>query len=202
MRWFDPATTAYLARRGGALAHLMAYFWAANRATGAVEALGLWTGPEDVTVAIDGEDRTFLRIGALMACDEILAQVGHDVVTTRLSLSAIDAQVLLALRGYDLRLAPAELYRMLCDPVTEAPIAPPHRLVRGWVDRAPLPTAEAGGEVQPVAIDIASAARSLTLPLPAVASEGAHAAARQGDRFRRYQDPSGSVPVVWGGRRF
>jgi hypothetical protein len=199
MRTFDTATTTALAGRGGFRARLLFHVWATRRATGAIEALGLWTGEQDRVFTIDGQTRTYVRAQGILAVDEIVAQPGTDVIMTQLTLASIDPGVAALMRDYEPRFAPVEIHRALFSTSTSALIGAPHRLFKGWIDKAPIPTPEIGGSAE-MRVTLASANRALTRTMAFRKSDGALSLARAGDRFRRYQDVTG-VTVPWGEKK-
>lgn len=199
MKAYDPETLAYLARRGTSVVRILFQVWARSRSTGAIEGLGVWHGDHDLEVTIRGESRSYLRIAASIAMDEIATQAGTDVFYTELRLSPIDEAVAFMMTGYDLRNAPVEIHRALFWPETGALVAEPERLFKGWIDRAPQPVPEVGAEMD-LTLVLASANLALGRTLALKKSDPALSAARSGDRFRRYTDV-GSVIVPWGEKR-
>lgn len=199
MKIFDPATSAYLARRAGSRVRFLVHVWAENRATSAVESLGLWNGEQDRAFTIRGEVRTYFRAAGMMAMDEIVSQPGTDAVLTSLTLSPIDAIVRSLMGGYILRFTPIEIHRALFWPDSGELVAEPVRIFKGWIDRAPTSMPELG-ETPEVKVSLASAARALTRTLAFKKSDPALSESRSGDRFRRYTDV-GSVVVPWGEAR-
>lgn len=199
MKTFDPATTAYLVRRAGNVARVLVHVWAANRNTGLIERLGLWSGDQDREFLIEGEMRQYVRAAGLIQMDEIISQPGTDVIFSQLSLTTVDPAIWGIVQTYDLRFAAVEVHRALFDADSGSLISEPHRLLKGWIDKAPMPLPEAGGDAQ-MHISIASANRGLTRTLPFMKSDPALQAARSGTRFRRYTDV-GTVTAHWGEAR-
>lgn len=199
MKLFDAATTAYLARRAGNTARVLIRIWAENRATSAIESLGLWAGEQDQEFTIGGASQMFYRSAGKVDMDEIIAQPGTDVYMTSVSLSPIDASVRSMVAGYELRFAPVEIYRALFWPESGALVAEPVRLFKGWIDRMPTELPEVGESAE-LKVSLASAARALTRTLAFKKSDPALSDARSGDRFRRYTDV-GAVQVPWGEER-
>lgn len=199
MRVFDAATTTALAQGNGAVARLLVYVWALNRTTSDIEEMGLWSGGQDRTFTIRGSARLYTRAAGLLSIDEIIAQPGTDVMFTQLMLSTVDPAVWQLLEAYEPRFAPVEVHRALFDPLSGDLVAEPVRVFRGWIDKAPRPTAEVGGDAE-MKISLASANRGLTRGLPFAKSDPALEQARSGDRFRRYTD-IGVVTTPWGEAR-
>ena len=196
MRSYSGTELSYLQSRNGFSARTLFWVQARNRGTGLVETMGLWSGEENRAFTIGGVVRDYYGAGALLGLDGIVMQTGIGVRLQRISLAAVSAEVAQLLRGYDASLAPCEIHRALYDPLTGSLIAEPLRIWKGFVDQAPIPTAEIGGE-SVVDMSLASAARALTRTLTLTKSDAVQRL-RGGDRMRQYQDVSGKVPVAWG----
>jgi hypothetical protein len=200
MRILDPASTEYLSAHTGVASRHMIHVVARNRATGAQEALGLWQGDDHLTIAIGGVNRTYYGAGTLIGVEPIRAGIGLEVRMLQVMLSPLTPEVALMLRGYDARLAPAEIHRGLLSLQTGQLIAEPIRVFRGWVDEVKIRTAEVGGTSE-ATVTLASAARSLTRALTLTRSDAEMRRRNAGDVFRRYTDIAGEVGVWWGEKR-
>jgi hypothetical protein len=199
MRSYDPAEMAYLQSRAGYLVRGLFWVIPRDRTNNTRVGLGFWTGEDDASFTIDGFARTYVGGGALTGLDAIVMQAGLVLRMQRVAVSPLFPQVELLLRGYDAWRAPAQLHRALFDPATGALVAPPRRIWKGVIEAAPIQTPEIGG--QPSAeISLASAAESLTHGLSLTRSDAVQSQFG-GDRFNRYNDVSGSVPVFWGSRQ-
>lgn len=195
MRAYSPIVLSHL-QTGATRPRLLFWVIAKNRTTGLPETLGLWNGEDEASFTVDGVARTYLGAGGLIGIDAITSEMGLQVRMHTVRLSTADMRVINALRGYDARLAPAEIHRVFTDPDSHLPIDPPHRVFRGWVDKVVLPR-PALGEESAIRITLASNARSLTMTLSTKYSDEAMKR-RSGDRLFRYADISGAVPVYWG----
>ena len=200
MRILDPISAAYLAARTGVASRHMVHIIARNRETGAQEALGLWQGDDHLTIAINGTNRTYYGAGGLIGVEPIRAGIGLEVRMLQLALSPLTPEVAQLLRGYDARLAPAEVHRALLSLETGQLIAEPIRVFRGWVDEVKIRTGEVGGTGE-ATVTLASAARGLTRPLTLTRSDAEIRRRNAGDAFRRYTDIAGEVGVWWGESR-
>jgi hypothetical protein len=189
-------TGAYLAARDGIQARLLIWVRARNRATGAEEALGLWTGDDHQSFLIDGASRLYYGAGGVLGVEPITMQSGIVVRMHRITLAPTAPEVAVAIRGYDARLAPVEIHRAFFAPASGELIEAPHRVFKGWIDAISLPTPEVGGQGA-VEVTLASSARALTRPLALKKSDESQRR-RSDDRLRRYTDISGSVDVYWG----
>ena len=200
MRILDPASATYLAARTGVASRHMVHLVARNRATGAQEALGLWQGDDHLTIAIGGVNRTYYGAGGLIGVEPIRAGIGLEVRMLQIALSPLTPEVAQLLRGYDARLAPAEVHRALLSLETGQPIAEPIRVFRGWIDAVQIRTPEVGGTGE-ATVTLASAARGLTRALTLTRSDAEMRRRNAGDAFRSYSDIAGEVEVWWGEKR-
>lgn len=200
MREYDSAVDDYLADLAGIKARHYVWIRAKNRDTGAEETLGLWNGLDSTTVTIEGESRTYTGAGALLGLDPIRASVGLDVRRHQISLSAIPPEVLQLIHGYDARLAPVEVHRGLFSLETNALVAEPHRILKGWIEEMPV-TRPKKGESASVAITVASASRALTRTLTVKKSDAAQRTIDANDQGREYASISGAVAVFWNKRQ-
>jgi hypothetical protein len=200
MRILDPTSAAYLAARTGVASRHMVHVIARNRTTGAQEALGLWQGDDHLTIAIGGTNRTYYGAGGLIGVEPIRAGIGLEVRMLQIGLSPLNPEVAQLLRGYDARLAPAEVHRALLSLETGQLIAEPIRVFRGWIDEVKIRTGEVGGTGE-ATVTLASAARGLTRALTLTRSDAEMRRRSSADAFRRYTDIAGEVGVWWGEKR-
>lgn len=185
MRSFSTATATYFASRDAFVGHLLVWFSARNRTTGAVETIGFWTGDDHQDFVIGSETRTYYGAGAMLSVDPIQRETGLKVRSQRLGFSQVSAEVLQLVRGYDPRHAPVELRRALFDPDTGALVDTPHVILKGYVDKLKLPT-PAKGESANVQIEVATSARALTKPLSRFRSQATLTARSGTDKLRQY----------------
>lgn len=197
MRSLSSAELSHLQARAGTRSRVLVWIRARNISSGLIEAVGFWSGEDDRTFTIGAETRTYHGAGVLLGIDDLTLEVGVSVRTMQVWFATAAPEVIDAVRGYDLRLVPVEIHRVLTDPLTHAPIATPHRIWKGWADGAPLQTPSVGDDSGRVTLTVASAAMALTRSLTAKFSDGSMAL-RGGDRMFRYADVSGKVPVYWG----
>jgi len=200
MRILDTASAEYLSAHTGVASRHMVHVIGRNRSTGAPEALGLWQGDDHLTIAINGANRTYYGAGGLIGVEPIRAGIGLEVRMLQATLSPLTPEVALLLRGYDTRLAPAEVHRGLLSLETGQLIAEPIRVFRGWVDELKIRTGEVGGSGE-ATVTLASAARGLTRALTLTRSDTEMRRRNAGDRFRDYADIAGEVGVWWGEKR-
>lgn len=196
MRLLDPALAAHRAARRGLECDTLIWIVAKNRASGAPEPAGLWSGADAQIFTVGGQERTYYGAGALLQLEPITLGTGFDVRRHQLVLSPLSPDVIATLKIYDPRLAPIEIHTVDHDPETGAQIAAPTLEWQGAIDAIDDTTPEIGGEGQ-VTITIASFARALTRTIPARRND-AWQQRRGGDRFNRYSDVSGTAGDWWG----
>ena len=177
--------------------HALIWLTARDRATGAAETLGLWTGADHRVIALSGQDRTYHGVGAVLGLEDLVAAADLKVSDWSFELSSLHAQVIEAFRTYDARLAPVEVHLWDWDPLTGLPGAAPERVFRGTIMEADLPTPPEGGTAT-ASVRCLSDAWRLTRGLTLKRSDAALQARHPGDRFRRHAEISGAVQVAWG----
>ena len=198
----DAAVMAHLtARRPFAVRYLV---WVEPRDwdSAATVGVGFWTGEgtRDIDVVDPETDtvttRLFYGTGPAVGFEGLEDAAGMDVHPLSITLSAIDAAVALAVRGYDLRAAPIEVYRGYKDPEQRGFLAPPRAIFEGKVNSAPIPTPPPGGTAE-LTLDCVPLTRLLTIGNPARLSD-AQLRRRSGDRLLRYADTAQMVTLAWG----
>ena len=197
MRSYSPAELAHIQARSGVRPRLLVWIEAKNRTTGATEAQGFWNGDDNAEFVISGTTRPYFGAGALLGCDDLVIESGLKVRRFSVWLATAAPEVINAVMAYDVRLARAEVHRVLTDPLTHLPIAEPHRIWKGWVDGNPRVTPAKGLSGGKITLAIASAAMALTRTLSGKYSDEAMRL-RGDDRLFRYADVSGKVPIYWG----
>lgn len=194
MRSVSASVAAARAARSGIHAEHLFWISAKNRTTGAMETMGLWTGPDEQTFTVAGQARTYYGAGNVLRAEPIRATVGIEVRTYEVELAAISPEVEQLIRGYDTRLAPIEIHRAEFDGDGNL-IAISERIFKGWIDGAPITTPEIGGEAS-ARVRLVSAAHALTRYGSATKSDTVQRR-RSGDRFRRFGSIT-SAQVFWG----
>ena len=195
---FAAETAAYFATQTRVRARVLVWIEALNRETGAAETIGLWNGADHRVFTIRGEERTYYGAGGLVAVDPITSRTGLGVRMQRIVFSPLAPEVEQLIRGYDARFAPVEIHRALFDPDTHNLVDEPHRRFRGFLDKiSPFKTGPKGDKVT-IELQLASAARALTIPLSRKRSNETLRARAPDDAFRKYTDVSGTITVKWG----
>lgn len=202
MRAADPAVVAALQAR-----ELVArnYFWitAKDRDTGNPEDVGFWNDVGTVSASVvDGltfstVSRTFVGSGSLITVDKIPLVSDISVRRVVVTLSQIDESVAAAVRGYDVRNAPVQIYRGLFDPSTRSLVAPAFARFVGFVDRAPIETPPIGSEGS-IKLECVSHSRELGRSNSDVRSDASQQLRHAGDRFYRYTVAAGDWDIFWG----
>ncbi|MBM1986610.1 hypothetical protein JQW89_05565 [Sulfitobacter pseudonitzschiae] len=170
---------------------------ARSRSTGLIEAAGFWNGIDVRSFDIGGVTRAYSGAGTLLGISPIIGEVGLQVRMQQVTLSRLPSEVVQLIHGYDARLAPIEVHRVFFDPQKGVPIGDPVRVMKGWVDEMPVPSAAEGG-TENVTVTVASASRALTKTLTVKKSDEAQRRINATDRGREYAAISGAVGVFWG----
>lgn len=198
MRSVSPAIAARRAARVAVNAHALVWIQAKNRATGAPETLGLWTGPDHMTFTIRGQARVYYGAGNVLQVPVIQAGLGLEVRSYQLGLAGVSPEIEIGLRGYDARFAPVEIHRAEFDDDDNL-LAAPERVFKGWINDHPIVTPAIGGTAT-ATIDVVSNARQLTRRGHLTKSDQ-HQRQRGGDRFRRYATLTAAATIYWGDKK-
>ncbi|MER2507812.1 MAG: hypothetical protein ABTQ27_03535, partial [Amaricoccus sp.] len=167
MREVDAAVQALRVSRAPMGTRQLVWIEARNRATGAVEGLGLWTGEEDEEITVQDRwtgatvTRLFRGAGGLLGVEGIEQRAGFAVRPVTLRLSVIDPTVIAAVRLYDPRNARTQIWRRTYAGETGLAVGHPEARFKGFVDKAPIPRPAPGGEAV-IEARLVSAARLLT----------------------------------------
>lgn len=203
MRTFPSGNTATaIAKRAKGLRQL---FWCQpkDRSTLVLQSQGFWTGTGNVTTnVIDAytrvsTSRTFAGLGSMAGLDEIRLAAGIQVRDITISLSQIDDAVAQAIRGYDMRLAPAQFYFGYIDLDTGLFVDPPEPLLAGFISKAPIKTPAAGG-LGEISVTITSQAVELTKPNPAKRAHTSQLLRDATDDFYEYVGQVEAWRIPWG----
>lgn len=197
MLTYPTAVAAALAARGGICARVLVWLSAKNRDTGAVETIGFWSGDDHRSFTIGGQTRLYYGAGAMLDVGQVTRETGLTVRTLDVSLSPIAPEVQMAIRGYEPRLAPAEVHHAFFDPASGALLATPTRVWKGWIDGVQIQTPEEGGEAS-CTVSIASNSMVLTRKVPLKKSDESQRRRNAADAFFKHADISGQTRIVWG----
>lgn len=201
MRSYDVAEVIHLQSSDTVSPRLLLWLQPKSRISGLVTPMGFWNGDDDASFTVGAEVRTYAA-GSMIGMDDLTVETGLQVRTISVWLATASATVRDMIPLYDLRFARAEIHRVLLDPMSQQPIAAPHRIWKGWIDGAPYVRPALGQEGGRLTMVIASASMALTRTLTGKYSDAAMRLRGGGaDRLFRYSDISGKVPVYWGEAR-
>ena len=197
MRNVSSTLQDYLTDPSGVLMQCLIWISPRNRTTNALVPMGFWTGDDHETITVEGQSRLYYGAGNMLdLSDPITYRTGLDVGNWRFALTDLTPEFDELFRTYDLRLAPIEVHRGVYNLTSRVLIEPPHRLLKGWVESAPIEEPEEGSESS-CTITCVTSAMALTKTL-AINKSDAFQRTKSGDRFNRYTSVSGAVNVKWG----
>lgn len=179
------------------ITHVLIWIEARDRNSGEVEGLGLWTGDDVKSFIIKGEARVYHGAGSVLKISPFVSQAQGGAQTWNFQVSSLHEQVIEAIRVYDPRLAPVEVHTSFWDAETHNALADPVREFRGTVMEVELPTPAVGGESEATVTCVPDAWR-LTKGHTTRKSQAAIEKRSPSDRFRIYNNISGSVQTAWG----
>ncbi len=200
-RSIEFVTACQDAAEKGFVPRIAVFFSARNRANGAVETLGLWTGSEDRTLVVkrpsDGvaETRAYYG-GKIKSIGEIERRSDMDVRTATITLHHIKDAATLLVRTYDVRNAPVEIHEVLFDPQTGAQIVGEIEF-EGIVAEAPIRTPRKGEEGAITIKAVSRVMADLARTNPAKASYEEQKK-RSGDEWNLYAGVVESWQLPWG----
>lgn len=190
------AEQAYNAAREGQDRGTLLWLQPRDLSDGSIVPVGFWDGEDHREFVIDGETRLYFGAGAALGFDDIEGGVGLDVRYTGVRLGLVP-EVETAVRGFDIKLAPAEIHTVAFSLQTGNPLADPRRIFKGQVNECDIPKPEEGGTLE-ISLRLASAARALTRTLPLYRSDAALRRRNPTDRGREYVSTVGIKQIPWG----
>lgn len=195
---FDPNIRAQLAERRGTDAKVLLWFKAENRDTGAPETLGFWSGDDHQEFLVDGEIRTYYGAGNVINVPPLIVAPGFQTRYYRVTVPPFTEEVKTLLQSYDAYLARVEIHSLPLNIDSGAPLGPPVRAFKGFLNQAPEEIGAKGGESRTELV-LATSARRLTHGLPLKRSNAELQRRNPNDRGREYSDVAGDWTVPWGG---
>lgn len=177
------------------------FFWVRgrNRSTGASEAIGLWSGDEDIMQAVEAPEGGTVSRAYLGGCNlqagEIayVADLTDNPITVSMSQIADASQQLV--RGYDVRLAYCEIHSTT--KIGGAFSSQPQLQWIGIVDDVLIATPEVGGDGQ-MGLSVRSELMAqLTAINPAKSSDSHQKRRQAGDRFSEYSGAIKARSIQW-----
>jgi hypothetical protein len=207
MKSLSAAELSALAARSLAFRNLV-WITAKNRTTGALTPFGFWddvgTRALQVIDVLTGATvtRNFVGAGSLLQIDDVVATSELQVRELVIRLSGVDATVANAVRGYDARLAPIQVYRLMLNPASGAPIAAARARFVGIVDSLKINDPTRGGQGN-VIVSAASQMRELSRANPDMISDPSQKQRAEGtgkptDRFYQYTNEIANWSIAWG----
>lgn len=197
MRTISPTLQTYLSTEPGQLAQCLIYIYPRDRVTNAIVPIGFWTGDDHMDFTIDGATRTYYGAGNVLdVSDPVVYRTGVDTSTWRFSMTTLTTEFNQMFRTYDPRLAAIEVHRAVFWTNSRALVEEPHRLLKGWIETAPIEDPEEGGEPS-CNVTCVTSAMALTKTLALFKSD-AFQRTKSNDAMNKYASVSGSIPVAWG----
>jgi hypothetical protein len=188
---------ASLNARTGVKARLLVQVTAKNRTTGLPEVIRLWTGDDRRPFTIGAESRDYLGAGGMVAVSDLVTEATLNIRETDVQLSPVAPEVIDMLRLYDPRFGAAEIHIAFFDPETDALIADPTRIVKGWVNKTPI-RRPVKGQTGSARATIVGHTRMLTRTLAAKRSNENQKKRSGSDTFFIDVGMTGTVTVGWG----
>lgn len=190
-------TPAMMTALQSGVAHPRWMIWleAKNRVNGQKEASGLWSGLHDITLTIDGKQRTYKGAGGLLQIDGISSRIGLNIESQEISLSMHEKEVIELIRGYDPSFCEALIHLMLVNDAEETiGIA---RVFKGTVDGIDLTETEADYTAK---VKLVSSMRFGSKPLFLKQADSFTRSRNPNDRGREYSSATGQN-IWWGDKR-
>jgi len=179
------------------------WFTVKDRDTDAPTSLGLWNEVGTVTLNVidaytgSSTARTFYGAGSLIDIPDIPLTADLTVREIGITLNGIDDVVANAIRGYEPKLAPVQIYRALFNVNSWTLVAPAVPRFVGFIDTLTINTPPEG-EFGSIAVKLVSQLRELTRANPDVRSDESQRARSTGDRFFEYAEEVGEWKQWWG----
>lgn len=204
MRTEDPAIVSAIAA-GRLMTRNAIRVTARDRATGLDHTQGFWADRESLDLSvIDGTTgdtitETFIAAGGLIGVSDIPLTSDITIRKVTVTISPLSDEANQYLRGYDLRLAPIQAWRIVFDPATRLPVGVPRPRLVGIVEEAPITIPKVGGDAAKAALSCVSHTVELTRTNPDVRSDESQQR-RNGDRLFQYVAVMGQLTIPWGAK--
>lgn len=202
MRTISGAESSALAQRSVALRDLV-WITAKDRTTGSAQSVGFWNDVGTVTLSVidpltgASVARTFVGAGSLLGIDDIAASADLSIKQITVRLSGVNATVAQAVRGYDPRLAPIQIHRLIINPASGAPYAAARARFVGFVERVDIIDPPPGGQGL-VTVTAVSQLRELTRANPDMTSSESQKLRLGTDRFLEFANDVSKWRIMWG----
>ena len=191
--------TTYLAANSAVKVRQLTWITAKNRATGAPETIGLWSGEDAQIFVVDGEERTYYGSGNFIDFGQMMIESALKVRKLVATVSQISPEIDQVLRTYDPKFAPIEVHLILLSPETNNLVGPAYEVFTGWIDKFPVkrPTLNSQGEGR---IEMVGATRLLTREISLKRSNESQRARQSNDSFFQDVGMTGQVATPWGSK--
>ena len=163
--------------------------------------IGFWTGDDDINISvispITGNLEARQYYGAQNLSISPIARnskLETEEITATLNNISIEAQT--AVRGYDLRLAKAEIHEIVFN--GREPVSPPECVFLGEVDSAPLNTPDINSEGNISVTMVSDAISALSISNPLLSSYEGQKLRNANDTYGLYSSTLGKWIVPWG----
>jgi hypothetical protein len=179
------------------------YIVAKDRGTGDPAPAGFWNDVGGITApVIDGITgatvaRDFFGSGRLIGIDNIPLTSDISVRTIKATLSQVDQTTQDAVRLYDAKFAPVQIYRGIYDPATHLLIDAAVCRFVGFIDQIDILTPQEGNPGQ-ITATMVSHSREMTKESTDVRSDQSQQARFLGDTFYADTGVVGDWQIFWG----
>lgn len=166
--------------------------------------IGFWNGDDDITISVVSpitnllEARNYYGFQNLQI-SPIIRNSKLQIEEVTVTLSQITNEAQQAIRGYDLRLAKAEVHECIMD--GRSPVAPPECVFLGEIDSAPLNTPEAGSDGNISVTMVSDAISMLNITNPLMSSFEGQKLRNPNDHFGKYASTVSKVDIPWGRKK-
>ena len=169
--------------------------------TGSPVTIGFWTGDEDINISVispvTGATDARSYYGTQNLTFSPLARNSNlETVEVTATLTQISAAAQTAVRGYNLRLAKAEIHEAVFS--GKNPVSSPECIFLGEIDSAPLTTPEVGGDGNISITMVSDAISMLSISNPLLSSHEAQKLRNVNDTFSIYASTIREWDVPWG----
>ena len=182
----SPALLNYVTTTPGIHAEALIWITVRDFATGNPVTFGFWSGDDHETFTINGSSRLFYGAGALVdvSREPLQYEIGFDAKTWQFEVAMGAVEVETMVRGFDLNLAPVEVWRAVYN-MDGTLIEHPKLMFDGRISAAPITDSEEGLRCS---IQVTSSSVELTLKRHETRSDSVYRAIRSGDRIFRHVD--------------
>lgn len=199
------ATTTAQGLRATKLRHAL-WITAFDRTTNAPTSFGFWSGALTRSLSVIDAltratvSRSFLGLPALGELPDIPLTSDITVREIDVTFSQISADALNVMKGYSVRYAPVQIYRVNLSVDTDLPVAAAYPRFVGFVNLFVMKTPKVN-ERGRIHLSLVSQSRELTKSSPDMRSDESQQARFAGDRFYKYTKNVARFETPWGMER-